>query len=403
MRGAIARIFAAEIVSKIVLGVSHIITIRALNVSDFSRFSYLYATAFLIVNMSGVALNRAMMVQSAKGVARRSMAVGFVVSLSGAAIILLLMASTGQFLLREFLAIVTFAAGYLLLDYMRAMHQSDLSFGRYSLIELARAMLITVATALALVLASVPNHQASPAELLLFLQGTAMLLLILPWVLVVRRSDPSWGRSGSRWSLKSQFSGETVGLFVYFAAMGILGQIEVFVLKRFGTEAELALFSAAFRYYSLLLLATGAANAVLIPLAQRTESAHAFLRLLRAGRVYFILFAGGVGLSIPVLFVLSPWLGLDKYPGFILVYSVLSFASVQAILLSPHIGALMRLGQFRFLNVLAGGVIAASIGLCIILVRPYGAFGAAISYCIANLVLNFIAFRQANRAVAATS
>jgi O-antigen/teichoic acid export membrane protein len=222
-----------------------------------------------------------------------------------------------------------------------------------------------------------------------------MLALAAPWVYWVRRAKLPLTARAALAGWRDSLGAGRVALFFYFAAVGLLGQIEVFVLSRLSTEAELAVYSAAFRYYSLLLLATGAVSAVLTPLSQRTETAHGFLDVLRKSRGYFLLFGAVALCSIPVLYLLRDLLGLSKYPGFLAVYAVLSLASVQAILLSPHVSALMRVRDHAFLNGLAYSVIGASVVSCALLVRSLGALGAALSYLAANLVLNGLASRRA--------
>lgn len=394
---SIARIFALEVVSKLVLGLSHVVTIRALSLGDFARFSYLYATAFVAVNVTGVALNRAMMVRSANGARRgQSLLAGALLSSATAPVLLLALSLFGDYRTPELAAAATFAVSYLLVDHLRSLHQSELRFRAYSFIELARAALVTGATVAAVLLARPAGGETQASTLLLALQGAAMLLVALPWVVWVRREKLSFDPRAVVAGVRGELTRETGALYGYFAAVGLLGQVEVFVLKRLGGAADLAVFSAAFRYFSLLLLATGAISAVLLPLSQRAESTRSYLRLLAGGRLYFLLFAAAALLSAPTLWALRGPLGLAKYPGFFLVYCVLVLAAIQSVFLSPHAGALMKARQYRFLNVLAYCVIAGSVAACVALVTRLGALGAALSYLGANLVMNSLAARRAH-------
>jgi O-antigen/teichoic acid export membrane protein len=396
---SILRIFATEVLSKVVLGLSHILIIKALPVTEFSRFSFLYATAFAVSNFSGVALNRAMMVQAAKEVpGERPILAGALLSCLGAAALMAGVGAVGGYSRAELSAVGVFAFGFLIVDYLRSLHQSELGFREYALIEVVRSTLILGATAAALL---GPGRRATSgaAEAILWYQGAVMLLLAVPWVALVRRARLRVDvvRLAGDW--RRHLDGDRLALFAYFAAVGLLGQIEIFVLKRAGTELDLAVFSAAFRYFTLLLMATGAMSAVLTPLSQKTDSAHSFLELLRRGRAFFLLFSSVALLSIPVLWVARAPLGLDKYPGFLAVYAVLSLVSVQAVFLSPHVSALMRLRDHAFLNAVAYLAIAASVAACFLLVRAAGAWGAAVSYLGTNLFLNGLAYRRAHKLV----
>jgi O-antigen/teichoic acid export membrane protein len=397
---SIARIFAAEVTSKVILGISHIVIIRALPVGEFGRFSFLYATAFAITNFSGVALNRAMMVQTAKGgEQQRPLVAGALVSCVGGAVLIPIVGVVGSYSFGGILSAGTFVVGYLLLDYLRSLHQAEMRFREYSLIEVVRSALVVASTFVALHLPPTSRWGIGRAEALLYLQGGAMLAMAAPWVVWVRRPKgrPSLRSALAGW--RDQFNAGRIALFFYFAAVGLIGQIEVFVLKTVGTESDLAVFSAAFRYYSLLLMATGAVSAVLTPLAQRIDTAHSFLDLLRQGRGYFLVFGVVTLVSIPCLYAVRGLLGLEKYPGFLAVYAILCVASVQAIFLSPHVSALMRMQDHGFLNAVAYAVILGSIASCALLVRMAGPAGAAMSYCAANLVLNGLAYRRAHRVI----
>jgi O-antigen/teichoic acid export membrane protein len=399
---SILRIFVAEVLSKLILGLSHIVIIKGLPITEFGRFSYLYATAFAAANFSGVALNRAMMVQAAKAApAGRPLLMGAMMSCLGAALLLIVVGVAGSYGAAEVTSLAVFVSGYLVLDYLRTQHQSELRFVEYSGIEIARSTLILLATFAALRSAGPVEGVGRAPELLMASQGAVMLLMAIPWVLWVRRAKIALRLSASFSAWRSCLSRHTVALTFYFAAVGLLGQTEVFVLRRFGTTMDLAVFSAAFRYYSLLLLATGAVGAVLTPMSQRTETAYSFLDLLRKGRLYFLLFGGVALASIPALYLVRELLGVEKYPGFFVVYAVLCLASIQGVFLSPHVSALMRLDDHTFLNALAYGVIAMSICCCVVLVRGAGALGAAISYCVANTVLNGLAYRRAHHLIVA--
>jgi O-antigen/teichoic acid export membrane protein len=312
-------------------------------------------------------------------------------------LLLAVLALTGQYGLSEILSVGLFAVSYLLLDYLRSLHQSEMRFREYSLLEVTRATLITVVTVVVVARSSRAGGETHAATLVILWQGIAMAAMVMPWILWVRRARISWQHAAIWTAWRKQLDSEIGALFLYFAAVGVFGQVEVFVLKRFGSEMDLAVFSAAFRYYSLLMLATGATNAVLLPLSQRLDSADSFLRLLAGGRIFFLLFAGLVVVSAPVLLLFAPLLGLEKYPGFFPVYCVLCVASIQAAFLSPHVGALMKLKQYRFLDVLVCVTAVASVVVCAVFVRSFGAIGAAVSYCAANLVMNSIASRRARR------
>lgn len=400
---SILRIFFTEVFSKVVLGLSHVIIIKSLPVSEFGRFSYLYASAFAVANFSGVAMNRAMMVQAAKASAgEQPLLAGALLSCVGVPVLLLGLAASGQYGRLELGSAGVFALGFLVVDYLRSLHQSELKFREYALIEVARSTLVLLATAAALKVHLFQTTLHSAEALLLF-QGAVMLLLAAPWIVWVRDASLRFdiGRLASDW--RHHVDRERFALFVYFAAVGLLGQIEVFVLKEAGTELDLAVFSAAFRYFSLLLMATGAMSAVLTPLSQKVESAHSFLHLLQRGRTYFVLFSGLVLASIPVVYVARSWLGLEKYPSFISVYAMLCLAAIQAVFLSPHVSALMRVKDYAFLNTVAYLVIAVGTGTCFLMVRAFGALGAAMSYCATNLLLNGLAYRRAHQRITAAS
>lgn len=396
---SIVRIFFTEILSKVVLGLSHIVIIKALPVPDFGRFSFLYATAFTVANLSGVAMNRAMMVETAKDTApERPVLAGALLSSLGACALVAAVGAIGGYGAAELSAVGVFALGFLVVDYLRSLHQSELKFREYALIELVRSALILLATLTALSV-RVTRWTCAPVETILWFQGGVMLVLAIPWATWVRRARVrvDVGRLAGEW--RRHLEGDRLALFFYFAAVGLLGQIEVFVLKRAGTDADLAVFSAAFRYFSLLLMATGAISAVLTPLSQKTESAHSFLDMLRRGRGYFLVFSGFALTSIPVLWAARSVLGLDKYSGFLPVYAVLCLASVQAVFLSPHVSALMRIRDYAFLNAVAYLTVAASMAACFLLVRTIGALGAAASYCATNVALNGLAYRRAHRLI----
>jgi O-antigen/teichoic acid export membrane protein len=283
-----------------------------------------------------------------------------------------------------------------LLAFAKTMLQRDLKFWSFSLVDLARTLLFSVALA-ALVAMRQDNLKAWQV---LLLQATCLTLVA--GATLARNLDPArLGQPRGAWPLARQIVNRGYTFVIgYVVVVAILLRVDVLMLKLLDSPLELATYGAASRYYATLTLLLAAVHSVLLPLTQQAthraqlEAIFARYRRWVWAIVPFVL----IGAWLSQWFI--PLIDGGRYPGTVHVFQAMCVVSVIGLAFSPYVNLLLRYGDFAFLLGLAMAMFVLDLGLNALLIPRFHALGAAASLCATTGTMNYLVYRKARALVA---
>jgi O-antigen/teichoic acid export membrane protein len=388
---AMLRVFAFDVVSKAMLAALALALIRVMPAEEYARYTLALAAISFATQTFASTFNRIYIVGYERlGLHGSASAfLGFqLLAVGGAALLALPFqgALRGMYLPVVLVTVVTCFS-----EFAKTAFQQELRFARFTQVELARSALTAAASLGVVALAGTTVR----AWQILGVQAAAMALVFF----VAMRRRTVWRevlhpRDAARLAMRVVRGGYRY-LFGYFALLGVLSQLDVFMLAAFSSPAELATYGSAFRYYSLLSLALAAVHAVLLPLIQRIRTAEEQDQILsRQWRMVAVLapvILAGAWLSRWII----PFIDGGRYPGAVPVFRVLAVTAVVSFGFSPHAHVLLRVQDFRFLFVLVVCALSAHLVLTYVGVQRAGALGAALATATTFLGINTSVFLRA--------
>jgi O-antigen/teichoic acid export membrane protein len=394
MRRDTILVFFLDGIAKALAAGTTLLLIHLLSVPDYAAITVAQAVVTIVAQTTAGSVNLIYVLssQSADALhAERGALLGLqacvALTLCGALLVLL---GVG---LGVSLAAMSLSAAFVSSDFVRTEFQRRLAFRHYAYVELARSAMF----ALLLLAIIVFGRDFLGAGSALALQATAIWFVSLPLLI---RMDLARGISSAKRGL--MLAGAFVGphyrdLLGYLLAIAVFGQLGIFVLKMLGDVTSLATYGSAFRYYSFLLIALGAAQAVLLPTISRVKRKQELFDIYRKQKTL-------VGLFIPPVFAVSclaPWfmplVDSGRYPDAVPTFWILAASSVISFAASPYVFVVMRFARFRYLLLLALAANVASALMYLVLVPPYGAQGAAAATLLSYALLNGMSFFEARR------
>lgn len=388
---AFAQVFSFDLMSKVLLGGLGIVLIRYMPSGEYATYTLLLSLVAFVTQGVSATFNRIYILTRKKdGVGDEWPALGLQGMLIAilAALGLPLIASLGVGYGVALALILANCAS----EFAKTCYQRELAFARFSLIEIARSTLF-VAIALLLIW---QYGDGVTAYAIVGVQA-ASLLFVAWFALRGRLAGSSASLAGSVQYARRLADRKYLGLFAYFAVVGLFTQADIFMLKIVGDELMLATYGSAFRYYSILSLALGAVHAVLLPMIQRSGGGADLLAILARHRRLLLLFAGGTALAAWLSGWFIPWIDAGKYPQATATFRVLCISAIISFAFSPHANLLLRYEAFKFLALAIVAALIAHVALCFVLIPSHGAVGAAISTAISAALANAAFYLRAHR------
>ncbi len=381
------QVFSFDLVSKAMLGVLGIVSIRYLSESQYATYTFALAVATVVSQMISASFNRVYLLSyqelrlSTEGASFLGLQLFIVANIS------LLGLPFATKLGGVYWLVCALAAATCLTEYAKTFYQRELKFIRFSLVELVRSAIFLVGS---LAFIGVVGFDLS-AWHLLCVQTVAMLLVF--WFSVGRKLHlKDLGLLRPAFALARKIvDGEFGYLFAYFFQLAIFAQIDVLMLKAIASDVELATYGSAFRYYAVLSLALGSLHAVLLPMIERADSKQLTQMLLAHRRLTFIFAL----FLMPIAWFAAwfmPWIDLGRYPNAVNVFRVLCVSAIISFAFSPHVNIIFRHRRFRFLLILISIALALAIVLNMLLIPLYGALGVAFVTLITAAMVNLPAY-----------
>lgn len=384
------RVFSFDLVSKLMLGAMAVALIRVMPAPEYAR----YTVALAAINFASQTLSSTFNRIYIVGYERLRLQ-GSASSFLGFQLLAVLCVALAGLPWQGragglYAAVVAVTLATCLSEFAKTVYQQEMRFARFSQVEVARSLLTVGGVAAAVLIA----RGGIPAGWVLGVQAAAMAAVFAGTML--RRVD---GREvlhpGAALRFAAQVARGRYGwLFAYFALVGLLSQMDVFLLSALAPPGQVAAYGAAFRFYSLLSLALASVHAVLLPTLQKADGpAEQDAILRRQWRMLFV-FAPLVLAGAWASGWIIPWLDGGRYPDAVPAFRLLAVSAVVSFAFSPHAHVLLRLEDFRFLCLLAVAAVPLHALLLRTLVPHGGAVGAAASTLAAFALVNGATFAR---------
>lgn len=388
-----AQVLSADVISKALVGIASIALIRYMPTAEYAALTFAIALATVGGQVLAAGFNRIYIL----GFESFRLGERIVPYLAAQLWLLLALAAAAApfvpLLETSYVLILMLAIGLVLSEFAKTYYQRQFAFGRFSAIELGRSMAYAVGIGALIALFGAGLR----AEPVLAVQGLALVGAFaislgarLPWR---RLLDFTATKAVLREVLLGPFS----VLLLYFSVVAVFSQIDIIMLRAIATELQLASYGSAFRYYALLMLALGAAHAVLLPAVQGAGNREALDRLYRQHFRLLLFFTPAVLLGAWASGWILPWIDQGRYPDAVPAFRILCASAVISFACSPHVNFLMKLHRFRILLYLVLTGLSGAFLLLLVLIPYAGAVGAAWVTLIASASVNVPIFILAYR------
>jgi len=389
---SLVQVLSFDVASKVLWGVAGIVLIRFMTEPQFARYTLGISLASIATQVLAASFNRIYIIGHERlGLTGASSFLGFELMVIVSATVLSL--PLRNFASGMYWYVAAVVCANCLADFLRTLYQRDLEFLRLSLFELGKA--VALSTAL-VILVRTRGYNLSAGDVL---ATQAIVVLAASLAILIGRVRWSDLRkpAGAILVAKQVMQGKYRYLFAYFILLALFSQIDVIMLRGLAGSLELATYGAAFRYYTVLLLALSAVHVVLLPLVQNTRTHSELMSIFDKHRETLSLF---VAIIVFVAWVgqwLIPWVDGGKYPETVLVFRVLAISAVISFAFSPHANLVIVSEDFRYLFGLIVLGLACGIVLNGLLIPRLGATGAALATLISFGLVNGLIFLRARR------
>lgn len=377
---AVTLVFSADLVSKILLGLTWLLIIRHMAPAEFALLTLATSVATVASQMLGASVNRIYILGTpATGNAGPASLVLFQCGC------LLLMAAAG-FAFSDalpgniYVLTMLLGLGILLSDFGKTLYQKQLKFKALSAVELARATLVS---AILTVLVTQLETRVLAWQVLAVQAATVCVLSLVVITRHVTINEILNVRDGAK-CLRPVFSSGHGYLFGYFVLLAFFSQADVFLIKALSDNETLASYGSAARYYQLLSLALGAVHAVFLPTMQQLKTKEAVDSFFERHYRMLLVFAPLVGICALSANYVLPWIDLGRYPQAVSTFQILCVSAIISFAFSPHVNLVFTFRKFRFVLFLIVVALAVNVGLGLLLIPTYGGPGAALATLIAS-------------------
>jgi O-antigen/teichoic acid export membrane protein len=372
---SIYRVVSFDMISKVLLGILGILLIRYMLPSEYA----IYTFAFSVITVVSQTITSAF---------RRIYIVGYTSfsidkykgSLLGLQLLLVLFFAIIYLAFRTkfdliYLLTISMIIGYTLIEFIKTVYQQELSFNKFSYIEIARSTTFFFIT---LIFIYFIKFDIKAWHILLSQSITMIMLFYLTY----------WKKSKITGIFKFKRAliiakeivyGKYKYLIMYTLFVTLLGNLDVFMLKYISTNNELAAYGSAFRYYSLLLLVLNSINTVFLPVIQKVNSKNELNIIYKNHSRILMVFIPIVLLGAWLAEWIIPLIDMGKYPSAVPVFQILTFSAILSFAFSPHTNFVMKFEDFKYLLYVIIISVITNIVLNAFLIPVFGARGAAIA------------------------
>jgi len=360
----ITKVYAGDIASKALAGITVIVLVRSLNTQDYAAFIAFNTIVFLIPGLIGGGINLALIRFASERLSisgSRNMTLYLLSFLCQILLFLfvcvLLIASREQFTKLLF-GDQTFDSalilgllgglGYLILKAGISVYQAEEKFNTTIILNLSQQVL-KFATLIVLLAFNILYYKTAAATIVI---SQLVIALFVFWH-IFRTHNPlaiikNW--SSCRKDVRV-FMSSTYWLIAYIFMLTAFQRLDVFMLSHFSSSEELAAYGVSFQYYALALMALGAIHSVLLPKFSKIEMQDPDAQTRFVSRWLKL----SVWLLLPIMLInllgkpIFLWVNGEVYAHSFEIFTVFSFGIWLSLMFSPLVNVLMARNDFFFL------------------------------------------------------
>ena len=381
----ILQVLSFDIASKALLAVLGMLLIRFMSPAEFALYTFALSVVAVASQALASSFNRIYIVAYTKLELKEDGDSFLGLQLAGAVVIIIL----GLFPLGQSLDDVYWVISALLLatclsEFAKTFYQQGAQFMRYSLVELFRSVSMLI---LVLMLIFLMRYEVGAWQVLL-IQAVAMFMVFGLFVGRYVNLKELIKMPKALRVARGIVEGPYRYLFGYFLLLSIFSQLDIFMLRLMASDLQLATYGSGFRYYSILLLALSAINAVLLPLVQNVRERKEMDAIFNKHKRMILTFSLVVVVGGWASQWIIPWVDGGKYPDAVVVFRILCVSTVISFAFSPYVNILMRFEKFGFLLFFICAGLILGIIINIGLIPIWGAVGTAIATLLASASIN---------------
>ena len=198
---------------------------------------------------------------------------------------------------------------------------------------------------------------------------------------------------------KNFFNQSNKYLILYSLVVILLSYSDIIMLRFFSNTYYVAVFGAAFTYYSLLQAVTGSVHKLMLPLVQKTESILDIKNIMNQYiKIPFLLFPIYLLIIFSSDFII-PFFDNNKYPDSIYLFKILTVSSYLSLCFSPYSNVIFKLKDNKFIFYLYLVASIVYLSLLPFIIQKYYAEGLVYASLCMWLVVNFSTFVRAIKKV----
>jgi O-antigen/teichoic acid export membrane protein len=394
-------VYFFDIVILLIGAVTAIILIRNLSEADYGLYTYFIAVANFITGVIGGGLNNVTTRYAAEYISvykKKPIHVYGINLFSQIFFSLLLLGiilPNSKYISRFFFGSILYSGalllgvltsiGFVLVGVGRTIFQSLERFKIYSTLGVIQRGSLLVGILFLLKTKRLDfNHVAILWLGILFILGIGLIFLIKEYFTFPSGiKDTKEMLSGGGW------------LIVYFLFLSLFNQLDIFMLSKFRSIEEVAVYGVAFKYHSLILLVLGSISAVLLPKFSKMdyrdlEVQKRFInRWIRLSTLSIFPIGLLILFSKPVMVFLNG----PRYLSAILPFQLFCVGAIISLMFSPLVNIVMARKKYFFLAVLGFTAFFINFIGNYLFIPLYGIIGATgvtvVSYAVINLVAYF--------------
>lgn len=373
LKDALYSVMSGNVMAQVMTGLAGLVIIHQLSPTDYAQYTLFQTLLLLVVGLAVNPFNRMVIISE------RALPIRVVLKYQSGLVGGLILFSVFYFK-QQMLLVLLFAVGamaLLVFECLKSYSQRNLHFSMYRKLVSMRAACFAI-----------------PAIVVAIAYGSVYLIalvMVSSWFLI---SISYWHKvelSSDEPSHEKIVLGTAFSVFVYFAFSSLLSQMDLFFLRYYSSDYELATYGASFQYYLFLILVMNSLKQVLLPMFSRgLESS--LTSITKKLIPLYLLFT----LAVVLLVVFAPfWTSIieqGKYETTDVVFGILAASSVFSLIFSPASELLQSKNQFIFMNSVLFGSLLLNFALNMSLVENYGARGVAVGTLVTFALLNIMFF-----------
>ncbi len=403
LRRAITKVYSGDVLSNIISLAAALLIIRKLPINDYAAYTAFYSILTLIPWLVGNGVNLALVRFSAEHISKageKPLELYFISFIFQS--VLYLICCIAVLLLSDKATNILFgqkafnsALGYGLIAGMgllisqagRGVYNAEERFGSYVKALWLRQFLFFFIITILFLLKQLNFLHTAQAVIV-----AELSVAVIVTFHIFRGINISEIVAGikKQFDIVKEFISSTKWLIAFQFVITSFLRIDVFMLSRFSSEAELANYGVAYRYYSVALILLSSIYTVLLPRFSKVDMQD----ISRQRDFTFKWLKTTVWIIIPILIFdifgksLFVWITGQQYEKAFYMFVIFSIGVWLSFVFSPMVFILISRKEFKFLFVLGVSALVLNFTGNYFLIPDWGGFGAALTVIVSYGLIN---------------